>query len=484
MTNLSEILFDRNKNNVDKIAYVEENSTITYGELEHRTRCVATWLVAQQINPGDRVLIALFDKIDTVVSFLATVLVGGIAVMTNPRTKNNNLNYQIDHTTPKLILAETVLIKSNVIKSNIPTFSTEQIIAVIASLLPYTQHSGTSLTDVAFMLWTSGTSGHSKAVMHSHNNAIIPTQNIFVDVFNITPNDKIYSTAKLFFAYGINYLIFGTMWQGAQAYIDPGIFNVARVRRILTTYNPTAFFSVPIIYRQLIVDDTTIDLVARCFSAGDKLPDIILQKWVNYSQQKIHNIMGTTECLNCFIFNTNGSNSSLGTVTKGYDVRIVDTDNIVVRQGQIGILQVKSDNSGIGYFNDLEWTEKTFKKWVSTGDLCYQDEHDYFWYVGRASDTIKIHGQYINPSELEDTLLNYNGIQQAAVIAKPGKDDIDDIEVFVVPFKDVKLDSTKLKQWILNKHEKYMCPKIIHIVDDLPRTDTGKLERYKLKIVN
>ena len=476
MTNLTEFLFDKNKNNASKIAFVDNTKTITYYELEQSTRLAATWMVDQQIGHGDRVVIALYDNIETVVCFLATMLIGATAVMVNPRTKRDKLNYQINYVSPKIILAESTLIESQAIDTSIPIFSADHMMVQSSCLNEYSLLSTTKPTDVAYMVWTSGTTGHAKAVMHCHSRMISSAER---NIFNLLAEDKNYPTIKLFFAYGI-FMLVATLAVGAESYLDSEIFNPAKVRRILTTYNPTKFYSVPVIYRELIVEDSAINLPAKCYSAGDKLPDVLRSKWHRYSQQQIYNCMGSSE-LNCFFINYAGTNSSLGTVVDGYDARIVDHNYCVVPHGQIGTLQVKSNNCAVGYFNDEKWSKKTFKEWISTGDLCYQDDSGYFWYLGRDSEIIKINGQYISPNELEESLLNFQGVQQAAVLSKSGKDDIDTIEAFVVPIKDVTLNLIKLKQWMFSKHEKHSCPKIIHIMDDLPRTDTGKLERYKLK---
>ena len=478
MTNLSEILFDKNKNNLDKIAFVDATSSVTYGELEHKVRCLACWMISKQIGPGDRISIALVDKIDTIIIFLSTVLVGAIAVMHNPKSKNEKLIYQINHVDPTLIFIEANI--KNII-SHPSMYTSDEALASSKNLIPWYGIANQSIDDVAYMLFTSGTTGNSKAVMLTHNNVITQCKNVVEETLKISSNDKTFCTAKLYFAIGVNFAFHGVMWSGSQAYLDSGLATPSRIRQILSDYKPTLFYSVPVIYSQVAVDNCSMPLTARCYSGGDKLPQTVLDRWYSYTGQKIYNIYGITECVSIVCRNPVGDSGVLSVVSPGYSVRIVDADNNIVNTGTVGRLQIKADSMAKGYYNDTEWTEKMFTEWVSPGDLFYADASNGYHYVGRASDVIKIHGQYINPSELEESLLKFQGIEQAVVIAIPGKDDIDELEAFVVPVKDVQLDLVNIKRWMLGKHDKHSCPRVIRVVDELPRTDTGKLERYKLK---
>jgi acyl-coenzyme A synthetase/AMP-(fatty) acid ligase len=479
MTNLAEIIFSRNKHHSGKVAFVENNQTITYGELENCSRRVATWMHSQGIKPGDRVCIVLNDKIDTVPIFLATVLIGAVAVIMNPRLKLDRLQKYVDHISPSLIYCEDNLVKQFVTYN---IFTTAQVITDSQDIEPWYKSSQTSLDDVAVILYTSGTAGISKPVMHSHNNAILQSQIIAADTLNITASDKLFSVAKIFFPYGgFNFVMLGTLWTGAEAYLLNDISSPVNIRKILLNYRPTIFFGVSVIYSKLIQQDQFFDINCRCYHGGDKLPQILLDKWKTYTNQTIHNLLGVTECFSIALLNRNGNSPALGTVTPGFEVRIVDDNNKPVNFNVIGNLQIKSIMTGLGYFGDPELTNRVFKEWITTGDLCYEDADHQYYFVGRATDVIKINGQFINPSEIEEVLLKYKNIAQVAVVPVPDKNDIDQIEAFIVPVANAIIDIVSLKQWMIANYEKHLCPKIFHIVEDFPRTDTGKIERYKLK---
>jgi len=479
MTNLAEIIFSRNKQNSNKIAFVEDDQTITYGELENSARRVATWMHGQGINPGDRVCIVLNDKIDTVPIFLATVLIGAVAVIMNPRLKLDRLLKYVNHISPSLIYCEDNLVNQF---TTYNTFTTSRVIDASLNIERWNKSMQTSSDDVAIILYTSGTSGISKPVMHSHNNAILQSQTIAAETLNITASDRLFSVAKIFFPYGgFNFALLGTLWIGAEAYLLNAISSPVNIRKILIKYRPTIFFGVSVIYSQLIHEGQFFDINCRCYNGGDKLPQILLDKWKIYTNQTIHNLLGVTECFSVALLNRDGYSPALGTVTPGFEVRIVDDYNKSVDGSAIGNLQIKSIMTGLGYFGDPDLTKRVFKDWITTGDLCYKDANQQYYFVGRATDVIKINGQFINPSEIEEVLLKYEDIAQVVVVPVPGKNDIDQIEAFIVPKVNSTINTINLKKWMIANYEKHLCPKIFHIVEDFPRTDTGKIERYKLK---
>jgi benzoate-CoA ligase len=472
MNNIIEVLFERNRATPDKVAFEDEHGVITHQELELRVRRMATWLVKYGVNPGDRVSIALYDSIDTVAAICATVLVGGVACMVNPRGRRENVQYQIEYVDPKLVITEPTL---DIAFSE----SINEIVSTSQYFVPWAGPSTTSIDDVAFMLWTSGTTGHGKAVMQSHRNYIETSQLVGIDTIGITGHDRIYTTAKLFFAIGMYASFFWPMWAGAEAYLDSGLSIPARVRKNIETYQPSIFYSVPIIYSQISAQP--IRCTALCLAGGDRLPQSVIDRWLASSGQKIHNTSGVTEGTCCYSYNRAGTTSA-GTIISGYSMRVVNEQGVELSTGEIGRLQIRTRYQALGYYKDAEWSSKIFgQEWMPTGDYAYISNTGELNYMGRINDVIKINGQFINPSEIEDTLQNYPGVDQAAVISQIGPDDLERIEAYVVPSGNAKLDLQDIRTWMLARHEKYACPRIIHAVDALPRTDTGKVQRYILK---
>ena len=470
MNNLAQILFEKNAANADRVVFQDNEEIITYVELEHRARCLATWLINQRIQPGDRVNIVLLDKINTVAVFLAVTLIGAVAVMNNPRSRRDNLLYKIDFADARLTLAESHL----AIDSSV---TVEQAVEASTVLDPYTGYHPSDLNDQAFMLWTSGTTGHAKAVMHTHRSFLRNVETNCASYPTLS-TDRIMCTSKLFFAFGINYSFMTTMWVGAQALLEPGLTVPSTVREHIRHYQPTKIYSVPFVYSQLVTDQQPIELTAKCFAAGDRLPPVLIDRWEAMTGQRIYNMLGTSEVLNSILYNPQGTNS-LGKATPGNRVRVTRADGSVAAVNEVGYLEVQAPTIALGYYKDPEWTARMFRDWVATGDVAYQDADGDFYHQGRATDIIKIRGHFVNPGDIEESLQTYPGVSQSAVVSRLGINDIEIIEAYVVA--DGTVTPKDLRKWILSKHERYMCPKIFYLVEELPRTDTGKVQRYLLR---
>ena len=429
--NLSQVLFERNSSRSNSIAYQEDERSITYGQLEHESRQLATWLRSQRLEPDEIVVVSIPDSINTVKAFLAVVLAGGIAAMANPRSQNLPMQSRI------------VLTEDN--------FPDTDNLDLAQHAYPRDQ------MDTVFMLWTSGTTGYSHPISHNALSACSQSESSGVQTLGITEEDRIYSTAKLYFAYGIIGTLFDVMWTGAQAYLDPGLSIPSRVRRIVDTYKPTKFFSVPVIYSQLSLDSKPWPLDMQCISAGDRLPEQIISRWYAMTGQRIHNSLGTTEALTAFSFNHQG-NTAIGQAIPGYEMRISSERRLEVKcPGQ---------------------------EWMFTGDVCSVDTAGQYHHLGRYSDTIKINGIFVNPTEVEEVLIGHPSVEQAAVVSIPDSSGIEHIEAHVVLLPEQDILPADLRSWARGRLLRHACPTVIHIVTELPRTATGKIQRFKLRLSN
>jgi acyl-coenzyme A synthetase/AMP-(fatty) acid ligase len=464
--NLAHIYFQKNQGNQNTVAYCDEHSSVTYAELETQSRQFAQLLNNQGFSAGDHAVISLLDRVETVMIVLAVWYAGGVVAMINPRDLPKNIQDQCDLVSPKIVINES---------------NFADLIAQSKSLQPLAQAVDRNYEDMVTMWFTSGTTGHAKAVMHTIESCLFASQSA-AEMHKMTPQDRVYVIPKLFFAYGFIYTILVSIYAGATAFLDSDISLPQTVKRNIDTFKPTWLFAVPVIYSQLISRMSKQHLDMTCVSAGDRLPQPVFDKWTELTGQRIHNLLGSTEF--CIItYNESAQDTSLGKPMPGYQARLVDAHGNVVPAGQPGRLQISGRGMSVGYYKDEFWTKQTFNDftWANSNDMLYQDEQGNLHHLGRANDVIKTPRGFINPGEIEESLLSFKGVEQAAVVSRPDANGVEYIEAYVVTVPDYTLQVNELKHWIKQRHDIYAVPAHIHLVTELPRTQTGKVQRYKLR---
>jgi len=463
MTNLARILLDRNSNWPQAIAYEDATSTITYGELERRVKGLAGCFVQQGLLPGERVCTYLHDSINSVVVFLATIYAGGVAVPGNPRGRRENIDYQIKLADPRFVISEPLVVDH----------------AVGVDQFYYSQPIEQPVDggDVAFMLWTSGTTGHAKAVMHGHANAVAGAITTH-EAYKNEPGDRLYCTSRFYFCFGLAHGLIQSMWAGCTALLDPHLATPGHVKSNIERFKPTMIFSVPVIYSQLITRSKIGPLDCMCINSGDRLPQALLDAWEKETGQVLINQLGNTEMLIPLTLNWEGT-TSVGKPVEGYAFTLVDEEGHELEDNQVGRLLIQGPSRSMGYWRDPEWTRRTYAEWLITGDSFWRDKHGNYHYMGRVGDVIKVSGNWVNPVMIEETLQHHQDIEQAAVISKEGVNGVHRIEAYVVTKTGTTPDN--LRRWVLQDHDRHSCPRQFHIVPELPRTDSGKIQRYKLR---
>lgn len=460
MFNLAHVLIERNLQRPFAHCYVDNEGTWTYLHLAMNVKCMATWLIKNGLEPGDRVIITMPESFHYIVTFLAVIYVGGIAVPTNPNGRPETLEYQNDLIQPKMVF-ESPLHPHMYIEFD------------------HAHWHPTQRNDPAFMLWTSGTTGHPKAVVHSHGGVEYGIS-IAHEQAKFTAEDRLYATSKLFYAFGMFFTVFSNIYAGACALIVPGLVLPQRVKGYIIEFKPTWFFTVPMIYSQLLSRTDIALLEAKCVSAGDRLPQVLIDRWKERTGQSLINLLGMTETLAILAWNFDGT-PALGRPLPLYEFQLVDNQNNPVEPGQMGRLDVRGPSVALGYWRDDEWTKKTFETWVHSNDMCVEDPPGVYTHVGRAGDVIKTSARFINPGELEETLLHYPGVDQAAVVTRANKHGVNRIEAYIVLVPETTVTESTIKRHMLLHHERHACPRKIHIVTELPRTDSGKIQRHKLR---
>ena len=349
----------------------------------------------------------------------------------------------------------------------------------------------TSRDDAAFWLYSSGSTGSPKGAVHLHHDMVVCHETYARQVLGIRESDKVYSAAKLFFAYGLGNAGYFPMGAGAQSVLYPGRPTPDAVFEILSKQRPTLFFGVPTLYAAMLATkdaEKRYDLSALrlCVSAGEALPDELYKRWQERFGVEIIDGIGTTEILHIFLSNRPGASrpGSTGKPVPGYEAVVVDDEGRPVQQGEIGNLRVKGDSTMAYYWNKHDKTKETlFGPWIQTGDKYYQDADGYFWYAGRADDMLKVGGIWVSPVEVENTLVKHPAVLEAAVVGKEDTDRLVKPQAFVV-LKEGSAGpalADELKAFVKDKIAPYKYPRWIEFVAELPKTATGKIQRFKLR---
>jgi len=309
-------------------------------------------------------------------------------------------------------------------------------------------------------------------------------------ILGITRHDRTFSVAKLFFAYGLGNGLYFPFSVGATTILSPGPPTPANVYGVIEKYRPTLFFSVPTSYGMLLAttkgDAADFDLhtVRLAVSAGEALPAALYERFKKRYGIDIIDGIGSTEALHMFISNRPGAirPGSSGQVVSGYDARLLDDSGKEVAVGDVGNLWIRGDSVCAAYWNQHEKTKDTIDgHWLRTGDKYTRDADDYFWYCGRSDDMLKVGGVWVSPFEVEATLVQHPSVLEAAVIGAPDADGLIKTKAFVVLKDGATADEAELKGFVKDRLAPYKYPRSIAFIAELPKTATGKIQRFRLR---
>jgi len=311
-------------------------------------------------------------------------------------------------------------------------------------------------------------------------------------VLDLDANDVTFSAAKLFFAYGLGNNLYFPFRVGASAILYPGRPLPETMFEIIARERPTVFFGVPTLYASMLAipgAEKTYDLSSLhlCVSAGEALPPELYTRWKARFGTEILDGIGTTEILHIFISNRPGcvKPGSSGTVVPGYEAKIVDEQGSTVQPGEIGNLLVKGESTCAYYWNQHAKTKQTLQgEWLVTGDKYSQDEDGYYWYAGRADDMLKVGGIWVSPIEVENTLIRHPAVLEAAVVGDEDQDRLIKPKAFVVlqeGYAPSPALEDELQAFVKDKIAPYKYPRWITFIPELPKTATGKIQRFKLR---
>ncbi|MFZ1813683.1 MAG: benzoate-CoA ligase family protein [Rhizobiaceae bacterium] len=348
-----------------------------------------------------------------------------------------------------------------------------------------------SSEECAFWLYSSGSTGRPKGVRHVHGSLKVTADTYGAQVLGISRNDIIFSAAKLFFAYGLGNGMTFPMAVGATAILLSGRPTPDGVLAILDKNRPTIFCGVPTLYAALCAHMEANKLqmstkLSRCISAGEALPEEVGQKWEKLSGCEILDGVGSTEMLHIFLSNQRGDvrYGTSGVAVPGYELRLVDEKGEEVAPGGIGELLVKGGSSASDYWNQREKSRTTFEgEWTRTGDKYEKQKDGRLVYCGRTDDMFKVSGIWLSPFEVEQALIGHSSVLEAAVVAVRDSDGLEKPKAFVVLKSGAERSGLagELKEHVKARIGKWKYPRWIEFIDELPKTATGKIQRFKLR---
>jgi benzoate-CoA ligase family protein len=487
-----------------RIALHHEGRTFTYGQVSEMVNRVGNALCGLGVEMENRVLLLLYDSPEFAASFFGAMKIGAVPVPVNTMMRAQDYEYFLNDSRAKMLIAhrplwdEVAKVRGRlkylryVVIVGEPESDQQAFDQWIAQASPELEPAPTSKDDPAFWLYSSGSTGFPKGAVHLQHDMVYCADLYARPILGIGPNDVTFSAAKLFFAYGLGNTLYFPFRVGASAILYPGRPLPEMMFEIISRDKPTIFFGVPTLYAAMLAirdAETKYDLssLRLCVSAGEALPPELFRRWQERFGTEILDGIGTTEILHIFISNRPGGvkPGSSGMVVPGYEAKIVDEAGDPVTSGDIGTLLVKGESTCAYYWNQHDKTKQTIKgEWIVTGDKYSQDEDGYYWFAGRADDMLKVGGIWVSPIEVENTLIQHSSVLEAAVVGHEDDDRLVKPKAFVVLNEGYTASSAledELKGFVKNKIAPYKYPRWITFVPELPKTATGKLQRFKLR---
>jgi benzoate-CoA ligase family protein len=506
--NVATHFVDRNvlEGRGNKVAIECGDEQISYRQLLERTNRVGNALRRLDVRPEERVLLFLLDSSEFLYCFFGAIKAGIVAVPANPLLKAHEYEYLFNDTRARVVFVSAIALPQLQAIPRSRLRYLQEIVVVgepnpphlclrelMQAASPELEAEPTSPDDAAFWLYSSGSTGAAKGCVHLHHDMVVSSELYARNVLRMNADDRCYSVARLFFAYGLGNAGYFPLHCGATAILSPARPTPTGIYADIERYQPTLFFSVPSNYAALLAhtsaDGREFDLrsVRHAISAGEALPAPLFERFQQRFGIEILDSLGSTETLQMVIANRPGEAKpgSSGKIIPGFEAKIVDDEGRAVALGEIGNLLIKADSTCSGYWNQHEKSKATFEgHWFRTGDNYRQDADGHFWYTGRADDLFKVNGRWLGPAEVESALIAHPAIREAAVVARDDESGLTKPAAFVVVNPTFVANdelARDLQNWVTDKIGAYKCPRWIEFLPELPKTATGKLQRFKLR---
>ena len=489
-----------------KTACIDPSRNLTYGQLRDAAARVGPMLARFGVEPENRIAMILLDTVDFPILFWGAIRAGMVPIPLNTRLTAEQIRYVLEDSRAKIAFVSTALLAVvEAAAQGLPTLKHVVVVgggpdrlprldALLAAEREPAAPARTCADEIAYWLYSSGTTGMPKGVMHVHSSPMTMARLAGQDRIGVREDDVVFSAPKLFFAYGLGNAILCPMSVGATSVFYPERPTPQTVFETLRGHQPTMFYAVPTLYAAILADpectpENGSKRLRLCFSAGEPLPVHIGQAWKQRFGLDIVNGVGSTEMGHLYLTNLPDAvdYGTSGVPVKGYEMRLLDDAGRAVADGEIGELIVRGPTSAAGYWNQREKSRQIFQgEWTRTGDKYLRRPDGAYIYYGRTDDMFKVSGIWVSPFEVEAALLAHSSVLEAAVVPAQDSHGLIKPKAFIVLkegggsalsrslYEDIKLHVKRtIGPW------KY--PRWIEIVDSLPKTATGKIQRFKLR---
>ena len=508
--NVATYFVDRNilEGRAQNIAIECGEQRVTYQQLFDRTNRAGNALRDLAVHAQERVLLLLLDTPEFLYSFFGAIKIGAVAIPVNTQAKPHDYEYILnDSRAPVAIVSESLLPQLQAIPRQNLTHLREILVVgapnharnhpclsdVMEAASPSLAAESTSKDDPAFWLYSSGSTGVPKGCVHLHHDMVVSSHHYAHAILEINEHDRCLSVARLFFAYGLGNAGYFPLSCGATTILSPARPTPSGIYADIERYRPTLFFSVPTNYAALLDHhrsagpDFNLSSIRHAVSAGEALPAALFERFRDRFGVEILDALGSTESLHMVISNRPGEvkPGSSGKILPGFAAKITDESGRPAVTNEIGDLWVKCDSLCAAYWNQPEKTKATLVgDWFRTGDKYRQDQDGFFWHAGRSDDLFKVHGLWLSPAEVESALTAHPAVLEAAVIARDDEAGLAKPAAYVVLRKEFAPTSQlacEVQNFVAERIGGYKRPRWIDFLPELPKTATGKLQRYKLR---
>ncbi len=507
--NFADFLLTCNLKRAKRPAFLDDSGVLSYGELDTRVRTLSASLRSLGLRREERVLLLMHDCNDWPVSFLGAIYAGLIPVAVNTLLTADDYAYMLEHSRAQAVMVSGSLLPT---LTAAMSRSDHEVVKVIVSkplaplhpsevefeeflneCEPLTKSAQTKADDPGFWLYSSGSTGRPKGTVHSHANPYWTSMLYGKGILNLTEDDVCFSAAKLFFAYGLGNGLTFPMTVGACTILMPERptpdATFKRMTGGIGGVRPTVFFGAPTGFAGMLSHPNLPDkqqvALRLVSSAGEALPAELGERFTEHFGVNIVDGIGSTEMLHIFLSNrpTQVKYGTTGWPVPGYEIELRGDDGLPAKVGEQGDLYIKGPSSALMYWGNREKSRETFQGgWTKSGDKYVQNEDGTYTYGGRSDDMLKVSGIYVSPFEVEATLIQHPSVLEAAVIGVNDLEGLTKTKAFVVLKSGASVTEDELKAFVKDKLAPYKYPRLIAFVDELPKTATGKIQRFKLRI--